>query len=527
MTSDHWLIPEAPFDSYDDYVNKTGENAVVKARSMSPDDVLEEVQRSGLRGRGGAGFPTGTKWRTLKNHPCPTRFVVCNAAEGEPGTFKDRFILRKNPYAMLEGMLIAAHVIGAEAMYIGIKASFVRELTKLRSAVAEMAASGLLTGVDLHIVEGPDEYLFGEEKALLEVLEGNEPMPREAHYPPYELGLFSTPTSPNPALANNVQTYAHVPSIVRSGAASFRKIGTSDTPGTLIFTISGAVKKPGVYEREAGITLRELFYDVAGGPLEGHTFKAALSGVSSRVIPADRFDTAADFASMQLIGAGLGSAGFIIYDERTSMPRVAQSVARFLYVESCNQCSACKHGLRMASEAMNELFDPVKSTADDLARALFSSRSAPQGNRCYLPVQGSVIIPSFADRFKDEFEKQLANPGQRSEPVQIPKFTDFIEETNMFLLDERLAHKMPDWTYEDQSSPMSMPAPYSIPPPSMMPRTRKPPIDADRAHVAVRLSADLLPELAARSEQEGRPLDKMVNEAVRLWLDTTKPRSRE
>jgi NADH:ubiquinone oxidoreductase subunit F (NADH-binding) len=505
MTTDHWLIPETPYESYEQYLEQTGENAVAKAYRMSPDDVLEEVQRAGLRGRGGAGFPAGIKWKTLKNHPCETRFVTCNAAEGEPGTFKDRYLLRKNPYPVIEGMLIAAHVIGAEALYIGIKASFTRELARLRKAVAELSVAGLIEGVDVHIIEGPDEYLFGEEKALMEVLEGGEPMPREAHKPPYEIGLFATPASPNPALANNVETFAHVPSILRLGADSFRKLGTSDTPGTLLFTVSGAVKKPGVYEREAGITLRELFYDVAGGPLDGRTFKAAMSGVSARVIPADKFDISADFASLQLIGAGLGSAGFVLYDDQTSMPRLAQAVARFLYVESCNQCSACKHGLRTASEALNELFDPAKASVDDLPRALFGARSAPQGNRCYLPVQGSIVIPSFADRFKEEFDAQLASPGAATEPVRIPKFVDFIEETGTFILDERLPRKRPDWTYEE---------PEEVP---SLPRTRSP-ADIDRAPVAVRLSPDLIAALTAEAERSGQPIDKVVNEALRTWL---------
>lgn len=506
MARDHWLIPETPYASYDQYLEQTGENAVAKALQMSPDDVLDEVQRAGLRGRGGAGFPAGIKWRTLKNHPCPTRFVTCNAAEGEPGTFKDRYLLRKNPYPVLEGMLIAAHVIGAQALYIGIKASFSRELARLRQAIGELTAAGLIQ-LDVHVIEGPDEYLFGEEKALMEVLEGGEPMPREAHRPPYEVGLFATPASPNPALANNVETYAHVPSIVRHGASSFRELGTADTPGTLLFTVSGAVRKPGVYELEAGISLRELFYDVAGGPLEGRRLKAAMSGVSARVIPADRFDVAADFASLQLVGAGLGSAGFIVYDDRTSMPRVAQAVARFLYVESCNQCSACKHGLRIASDALNELFDPAKASPDDLPRALFGARSAPQGNRCYLPVQGSVVIPSFAERFHAEFDKQLAQPAAPTEPVLIPKFIDFIEETGTFILDERLPRKRPDWTYEE---PVSEPAPS-------LPRTSTP-RDADRAPVAVRLSPDLVAALSAEAERSGQPLDKVVNEVLRDWL---------
>lgn len=501
--SDLWLLPDLPYVSYDDYRERTGENALEKARAMEPEALIAEILRSGLRGRGGAGFPTGIKWRTLRDHPCETRFVVCNAAEGEPGTFKDRFLIRKNPYALLEGLLIAAHAISARAIYIATQASFSRELSRLRQAMGEFAAAGLLSGIDLTLTEGPDEYLFGEEKALLEVIEGNEPMPREAHNPPYELGLFASQGSANPALVNNAQTFAHVPGIVRSGAEAFRKLGTHDTPGTLLFTVSGAVKKPGVYECEAGISLKTLFYTLAGGPLEGRSFKAALCGVSSGIIPAGRFDVAADFASLQLIGSGLGSAGFFLLDDKASMPRVAQAVARFLYVESCNQCSACKHGLRTASEALNELFDPAQASADDIPRALYGARSAPQGNRCYLPVQGSILIPSLYEGFKPEFDALVHLSAPLSEPVLVPKMIDFIEETNAFVMDERVQRKRPDWSYDE-------PEPFISPP-----RTKAP---TDGATLSVRLSAEISAAITDECDRSGKSADAIVNEALKIWL---------
>ena len=213
----HALVPDSAFRSHGDYAASTGEDAVRKARAQAPDDLLAEIARSGLRGRGGAGFSTGAKWRRLRDHPCPTKYVVCNAAEGEPGTFKDRFLLRKNPYATLEGMLIAAHVIGATRGYIALKGSFRREIDRVRTALDEMKAQ--LGDFVIEVIEGPEEYLFGEEKALLNVIEGEGPLPREADNPPYEVGLFATPGSPNPALVNNAESYAHVPSIVRHGAS--------------------------------------------------------------------------------------------------------------------------------------------------------------------------------------------------------------------------------------------------------------------------------------------------------------------
>src|SRR5262245_46853664 len=210
----HALLPSEPLRSYEAYLGWAGSSAVLAARANDPGEVLREVQRSGLRGRGGAGFPTGVKWATVKGHPCPTRYVVCNAAEGEPGTFKDRYLIRYNPYAILEGMLVAAHVVDAREIFVAMKASFGKEIARLRSAIDEMETEGVLGDCAIHLVTGPDEYLFGEEKALLEVIEGNDPLPREAHYPPYERGLFATATSPNPAVVNNAETFAHVPSIV-------------------------------------------------------------------------------------------------------------------------------------------------------------------------------------------------------------------------------------------------------------------------------------------------------------------------
>jgi NADH:ubiquinone oxidoreductase subunit F (NADH-binding) len=505
MTREHWLIPDSPYSSYDDYRRRTGESALEKARRLSPDAVLKEVRLSGLRGRGGAGFPTGTKWASIRNHRCPTRFVVCNAAEGEPGTFKDRWLLRHNPYAVLEGMLVAAEVVNAERLFIGIKSSFVPERERLARAIDEIGRARVLGGRIFEVVPGPDEYLFGEEKALLEVLSGGDPLPREAHYPPYEVGLFPTPSSPNPALVNNAETFAHVPSIVRAGAASFRALGTDDTPGTVIFTVSGDVRRPGVYEREAGISLRDLFHEVAGGPREGRRLKAALSGVAAAVIAEERFDAPADFASLSLIGAGLGSAGFVVLDDRASVARVAQAVARFLYVESCNQCSACKHGLRIASHALDALFDPDRASEEALERALLGARSAPQANRCYLPVQGSIAIPSLIDRYRAEFEEQVRRPSASPAPYLIPKIVDY-DPTTGFQYDERQALKRPDWTYEEPFVEETRPRPAAAP------------LDAARAAVSVRLAPDVVAALEDRLAGIDAPLDEAVNDALREWL---------
>jgi NADH-quinone oxidoreductase subunit F len=212
-------------------------------------------------------------------------------------------------------------VVGAKAAYIAIKASFKREVARLTHALDEM--SDIVAGLPETIIEGPDEYLFGEEKALLSVIEGEGPFPREAHYPPYERGLFSTPSSPNPALVNNVETLAHVSTIVRYGAESFRELGTADTSGTVLFTLSGDIVRAGVYECKAGIPLCSLLYELGGGPRAGRKIKVVLSEVASAPIFPEQLDTPADFGSLVRAGSGLGSAGLIVIDDATSIPRVA------------------------------------------------------------------------------------------------------------------------------------------------------------------------------------------------------------
>jgi NADH-quinone oxidoreductase subunit F len=502
MAKHHWLIPEQPYASYAAYHKATGESALAKARKASPESILSEIERSGLRGRGGGGFPTGTKWGTISKHPCPKRSVICNAAEGEPGTFKDRFLLRRNPYAVLEGMLIAAHVVGTRELHVAIKESFKKEIERLQGAIEEMGQEGLLEGYEIAIVPGPDEYLFGEEKALLNVIEGAGPLPREAHYPPYERGLRATPDSPNPALVNNVETFAHVPGIVRYGAASFRKIGTADTPGTLLVTLSGDIAHPGVTEVEAGLPLRELFYRVGGGPRGARSFKAALCGVSAPPIGPEKFETRADFGSLKMIGSGLGSAGFILVDDSTSVPRVAQAVARFLYVESCNQCAACKHGLRTASGAIDEIFDPKTATPDDMERALFGARSAPQGNRCFLPIQGAQLLPALMTRFKAEFDAQLQRPAASPARWRLPKIADYDETARVFVYDLKQALKNPDWTYADEHSTKR----HTVAAP------------APEGEAGVRLAPDVWAAMKEMAEVKGIELDREVNDALREWL---------
>jgi NADH-quinone oxidoreductase subunit F len=228
------LAPDhRPVRNLKEYVNQRGMEGLKKARSLKPERVIEEIKRSGLRGRGGGGFPTGVKWEGVYKHPCPVKYVCCNAAEGEPGTFKDRFLLRKNPYQMLEGLAIAIHAIGAKKGYVGIKEKFRPETKRLESALGEMIEAGFLEKTEIELVKGPADYLFGEQKALLEVIEGNLPMPRVL--PPHVEGLFRTPLSANPTVVNNVETLSNIPHILSKGADWFSGIGPRNCPGTTVF----------------------------------------------------------------------------------------------------------------------------------------------------------------------------------------------------------------------------------------------------------------------------------------------------
>ena len=277
--TDSFLLSGEPVATIEDYLEADGGAGLAEAKKRPPEEVVEEIRRSGLRGRGGAGFPTGIKWRTVRYDPCPTRYVVCNAAEGEPGTFKDRWLLRMNPYQVLEGLAIAGKAVGAAAAFIGVKSSFEPEITRLQKAMDDMASRDMLGAIPFELVGGPDEYLFGEEKALLEVIEGNPPLPRIV--PPFMEGLFREPGSPNPTVVNNVETLANVPHILRNGAAWFGSIGTDTSPGTMVFTLSGDIVRPGLYELPLGHSLRDLVETIGGGPPDGRTMKVIVPGASS------------------------------------------------------------------------------------------------------------------------------------------------------------------------------------------------------------------------------------------------------
>jgi NADH-quinone oxidoreductase subunit F len=439
------LLPDRPL-GIDEYVAAGGGEGLRRALDAGPEAVVEEVRRSGLRGRGGAGFPTGAKWRTVRDEAPGRRFLAVNAAEGEPGTFKDRWIIRMNPYQVLEGTAIAAFAVGAERAYVGIKAGFEREIARLGEAMGELEARDLLGPTPIQVVPGPDEYLFGEEKALLEVIEGNDPLPRIV--PPYMEGLFRAPGSPNPTAVNNVETLANVPHILRNGADWFRTIGPETSPGTMVFTLCGDVRHPGVYELPMGMALRDLVVGIGGGPPEGRALKAIFPGASSTILSPEQLDTPMDFDALRAVGSSLGSAGFFVVDDSVCIVRAALAFSRFLYIESCAQCPACKHGTRQITELL-EGIDRGEGSPLDVETILARSMTVTDAQRCALPTGETLLAQSAVHQFADEFAAHLGRPCPSDRDILVPKIVDHDEETGTFVYDERYRRKQPDWTYAE------------------------------------------------------------------------------
>ncbi len=446
--SESILLPGAPLASLEAYLAVGGGEGLRRAFERSPDEVVEEVKRSGLRGRGGAGFPTGVKWETVRRDPCSTAYVVCNAAEGEPGTFKDRWLLRRNPYQVLEGVAIAAYAVSAERAFVALKASFQPELSALRRALSEMRPAGLLGDVPIEVVTGPEDYLYGEEKALLEVIEGRPPLPRIL--PPFQVGLFATRASHNPTVMNNAETLANVPPILRTGAAFYRSVGTAPSPGTMLFTICGDIRRPGVYELPLGVSLSHLVYGLGGGPPDGRQVKAVFPGASNPVLMADRLDTPLTFETMHAAGSGLGSGGFVVYDDSACIVDATAAFSRFLYTESCGQCPACKQNSRKITECL-ERIERGTGSQDDLDTTLGKCDSVTGGRRCGLPLGEALLVRSAVEAFGDEFTAHLGRRCPFPRRLPFPKLVDFDEEAGRFLYAGRFVYKVqgrpeePDW----------------------------------------------------------------------------------
>lgn len=456
-----FLLPTEPITSFDAYLaTDTGGAGVRRAQDLGPAATIDEVLRSGLRGRGGGGFPTGQKWAGIAAQTGGRRYLVCNGAEGEPGTFKDRALLRANSYQLVEGLVIAAFAVGADEAFICLKASFEREIAAVTRAVQEFQAAGICTDCKVTIVAGPEEYLFGEEKAMLEVIEGNEPLPR--WLPPHLHGLFATApqlgwqshdrqpgemagSGSNPTLVNNVETLSNIPHILARGAAWFRSMGTPESPGTIVTTVVGDVIAPDVGEVEMGTPLRAVIEAVGSGVAPGRTVKAVFSGVANAVVMAADLDVPVSYEGFQAIGSGMGSAGFIVYDDTTCMVDVAYRFSRFLSIESCGQCPPCKLGSSAITEHLERLETGIGDDHDLKAIAGWLEH-VTDGNRCYLAVEEQVMVSSILRAFPEEFADHVElHRCPRPRRLPIPKLVDLADGRAVY--DETFWRKRPDWTY--------------------------------------------------------------------------------
>jgi len=455
-----FLLPSRPIESLDAYLaTEVGGLGVARAQEIGPAATIAEVTASGLRGRGGGGFPTGRKWDGIASQP-GRRYLVVNGAEGEPGTFKDRALLRANPYQLVEGLIIAAFAIGAEAAFVCLKQSFGREIERVTGAIQEMQAAGICRDCEVTVVAGPDEYLFGEEKAMLEVVEGKPPLPRQL--PPYVHGLFATapqtgwegtpvgapgdaPAS-NPTLVNNVETLSNVPHILARGADWFRSSGTAESPGTIVATVVGDVVAPDVGEVEMGATLRDVIDAVGSGLPAGRTVKAVFSGVANAVVTGDQLDVPLSYEGFAAIGSGMGSAGFIVHDDTSCMVNAAYVYSRFLAIESCGQCPPCKLGSGEITEHLQRLETGGGGDADNQGIGHWLQR-VTDGNRCFLAVEEQQMVSSVLRAFPEEFAEH-AELGRcpRPRPIPMPKIVDLADGAVTY--DESFWRKRPDWTYE-------------------------------------------------------------------------------
>jgi NADH-quinone oxidoreductase subunit F len=331
----------------DFYLKHEGYEALKKALTKKPDEIIEMVKASGLRGRGGAGFPTGMKWQFVDKKTEP-RYIVCNADESEPGTFKDHLLMERNPHLLIEGCAIGCYAIGAKVAYIYIRGEFLHVQAVLEKAIEEAYARGMLGrnlfgsgfDCDVYVHRGAGAYEAGEETALLESLEGKRAQPRNKPPFPAVVGVYGKPTA-----VNNVETLCNVPSIVAKGAEWYAALGPEKNGGPKLYCVSGHVKKPGVFEASMNITLRELIEDRAGGVREGRKLKAVIPGGSSvPILLPDQLDTQASFDAIQKAGSLLGSAAIVVLDDTTCMVWLAENLLHFYRHESCGKCTPCREG---------------------------------------------------------------------------------------------------------------------------------------------------------------------------------------
>jgi NADH-quinone oxidoreductase subunit F len=396
---------------FDVYRGKGGYDAVEKAlKKMEPAEVMEEIKKASLRGRGGAGFPAGVKWSFVPQDIPKPKYLCVNADEGEPGTFKDRYLMTHNPHLLLEGIIIASYAVGIQAAFVYIRGEYEATARRLEEAIAEASGNGYLGknilgtgfGLDVVVHRGAGAYICGEETALLESLEGKRGHPRLKPPFPASIGLFQCPT-----VINNVETLSNVPLIILNGADWFLKKGLPKDGGTRIFGVSGMIKKPGIYELPVGTNLRTIIYEYAGGMKEGKELKAVIpGGMSAPILKSDEIDLPMDGDSVARAGSMLGSAAVIVIDRETSILDVLKTVAKFYSHESCGQCTPCRIGTSWINKIVRRLAsgEGEKSDIDTIIRLASNIKGktlCPLGDAAALP------ILAICQKFRQELEGYL------------------------------------------------------------------------------------------------------------------------
>lgn len=398
-------------EQIEEYIAVGGYEALAKAvTTMSPEDVIEEIKKSGLRGRGGGGFPTGMKWQFAKASVSDKKYVICNADEGDPGAFMDRSVLEGDPHKILEGMAICGYAIGADEGYIYVRAEYPLAIKRLRIAIEQAEAMGLLGdnifgsgfSFKLHIKEGAGAFVCGEETALMASIEGKRGMPRPRPPFPAVAGLWRKPTN-----INNVETFGNVTSIITNGADWYAGFGTEKSKGTKVFALTGKINNTGLAEVPMGITMREIIYDIGGGITGGKKFKAVqIGGPSGGCLPESMLDLSIDYDSLTAAGAMMGSGGLVVMDEDTCMVDVAKFFLNFTQSESCGKCTPCREGTKRMLEILTRITEGQGREGDiELLEEL--ARNIKETALCGLGQTAPNPVLSTLKYFRHEYEAHI------------------------------------------------------------------------------------------------------------------------
>lgn len=397
-------------EEIDEYIARGGYSALEKALAMKPEEVIEEIKQSGLRGRGGAGFPTGLKWDFCRKSPGDEKYIICNADEGDPGAYMDRSVLEGDPHSVIEGMLIGAYAIGAQEGVLYVRTEYPLAIERLKTAIGQATEYGFLGDsilkegfrFTLSILEGAGAFVCGEETSLIASIEGKQPEPRPRPPFPAQSGLWGKPTN-----INNVETWANIPAIMARGAEWYSSIGTEKSKGTKVFSLVGAVRNTGLIEVPMGTSLKDIIYEIGGGIQQDKKLKAVQTGgPSGGCIPADKIDMSVDYERLAEAGSIMGSGGMVVMDESNCMVDIAKFFTSFTREESCGKCTSCRDGLDAALQLLEKITEGEAEESDlELLEEL--SEAIKDASQCGLGTTAPNPILSTLQFFRDEYEAHV------------------------------------------------------------------------------------------------------------------------